>query len=222
MPGALHHAAQALLQRRKLALGVSLLQEIDLFFGEIQRRFNQHAQMDERIAKGVDFTGELACQGAAGAAGGGFGAGVNQVSHGLGLGQIHLVVQEGALGEFARARDTHAGQTGRACGRIGGQTRLNAARQQQLQHHRPAVGLQLQHVFTGVGMGGREVDRQPLVNHAAVGRAKCQVSGFTGLESAPAEGSNQRRNRRARGAHHAHCATPGRGGNGNNRVIFVS
>ena len=33
---------------------------------------------------------------------GGFGAGIDQVGHGLGLGQVELVVEEGALGEFTR------------------------------------------------------------------------------------------------------------------------
>ena len=43
---------------------------------------------------------------------------------------------------------------------------FEAARQQQLQHHRPAVRLQLQHVFAGVGVRRRKVDREALVDRA--------------------------------------------------------
>ena len=34
---------------------MSLLQEVDLFFGEIERRFDQRAQPDDALAQGVDL-----------------------------------------------------------------------------------------------------------------------------------------------------------------------
>ena len=204
-----------------MTLGVGLAQEVDLFLRKIQRGLNQHAQMHQGVAQGVNFARKLAGQGPAGAAGGGFRAGINQVSHRLGLGQIHLVVQESALGEFAGARNANARQPRRTRGRIACQTRFNAARQQQLQHHRPAMGLQFQHVFTRVGFWGREMDRQPLVDDAAIGGPKCQKCGFAGFQGTATEGGNQGRNCRARGAHHADRAAPRRSGNGNNWVIFA-
>jgi hypothetical protein len=55
---------------------------------------------------------------------------------------------------------------------VAGQRRLQAARQQQLQHHRAAMGLQLQHVFAGVAVRRRKVERQALVDGLAVGTRK--------------------------------------------------
>ena len=115
---------------------------------------------------------------AAGAARGGFGAGIDQVGDGLGLGQVDLVVEEGALGEFAGLGHPQADAPAPG---------LQAARQQQLQHHRPAMGLQFQHVLAGVGVGRREMDRQALVDGAAVGRAERQVGCFARFQRAAAE-----------------------------------
>ena len=135
----------------KLSAGAGLFQEVDLLFGEVQRRLDQHAQLDGARGQLVDLLRELARQRARGAARGGFGAGLDQVGHGLGLGKVDLVVEKGALGELARPRQPQA------------RLRLQAARQQQLQQHRAAVGLQLEHVFAGVAVRGRKVDRQATV-----------------------------------------------------------
>ncbi|MCY1238188.1 hypothetical protein D9M72_509130 [compost metagenome] len=54
------HAAKFSADGGKLAAGVGLLQEIDLFFGEVQRGFHQHAQVDDPIHKLADSVGELA------------------------------------------------------------------------------------------------------------------------------------------------------------------
>ena len=50
-----HHARQRGGDRGELAVGVGLLQEVDLFFGEIERRFDQRAQPDDALAQGVDL-----------------------------------------------------------------------------------------------------------------------------------------------------------------------
>ena len=52
---ALHHPGQRLLQAVQLALCVGLLQEVNLFLGEIERGLDQHAQVHQRVAQGVDF-----------------------------------------------------------------------------------------------------------------------------------------------------------------------
>ena len=140
LPGTLHHPAERLLQPLELALRIGLLQKIDLLFGKIERGLHQHAQLDQRIAQRMDLGRELPRQRPAGAAGGGLGVGVDQVGDRLGLRQVDLVVQESAFGEFARL--CHA--------QSDGGTSFDAARQQQLQHHRSAMGLQFQHVFAGV------------------------------------------------------------------------
>ena len=49
--------------------------------------------------------------------------------------------------------------------------------------------LQLQHVLTGVGVRGRKVNCQPLVNHAAIGSAKRQVASLARYQLASAQHS---------------------------------
>jgi hypothetical protein len=94
---ALHHGGQLRLQPFELAVGVGLLQEVDLFFGKVERGLDQHAQVDQRVAQRVDLARELARQRTRGAAGRGLGAGVDQVGDRLGLRQVDLAVEEGAL-----------------------------------------------------------------------------------------------------------------------------
>jgi hypothetical protein len=53
------------------------------------------------------------------------------------------------------------------------------------------MGLQLQHVFTGVAVGSREVQGQYMVNGCAVGIGNGQVCGFTRLEAAATQGLHQ-------------------------------
>jgi hypothetical protein len=122
---------------------------------------------------GLDLGREGAGQRTAGRAGGRLGAGVDQVGHRLGLGQVELVVEEGALGELAGLGQAQAGQA-RLAGVGALQRRLQAARQQQLQHHRAAVGLQFQHVFAGVAVRRGKVQRQPVVDGRAIGIAPCR------------------------------------------------
>ena len=95
-----------------------------------------------------------------------------------------------------------------------GRAGLQAARQQQLQHHRPAVRLQLQHVLAGVGMRRREVDGQALVDGRAVGGAEGQVGRFARLEGAAADRVDHRLHRARRHAHDTHRAAAGGGGDG--------
>ena len=45
------HRRHPLLQAKQLASSVGLLQKVDLFFGKVQCRLHQHAQVDQRIAQ---------------------------------------------------------------------------------------------------------------------------------------------------------------------------
>ena len=178
--GAGQHLGQLALQGVQLAPGIGFLQKVDLFFGEVQRRLNQHAQVDQGIAQHGDFLRERARQRTAGAAGGHGGAGIDQVGNGLGLGQVDFVVEEGPLGKFARLGQAQMGQHGQALG--GHRLRhFQAALQQQLQHDRAAVGLQLQHVFAGVAVRAGEEQRQAVVQGLALAIVKRQVMGLPGL-----------------------------------------
>ncbi len=62
------------------------------------------------------------------------GAGVDQVGNRLGLCQVDLVVKKGSFSKFAG--QAQSCQHGLAVG-ISGLSCFQAARQQQLQHHRP-------------------------------------------------------------------------------------
>ncbi len=62
---------------------------------------------------------------------------------------------------------------------------FEAARQQQLQHHRPAVRLQLQHVFAGVGVRRGKVDRQALVDRAAAASRNGRKVAWRGTSGRP-------------------------------------
>jgi hypothetical protein len=85
------------------------------------------------------------------------------------------------LRELARLRQPQTRQ--KRPGLLGVRLRCGsqAARQQQLQHHRPAVGLQLQHVFTGERVGCWEKNSQALVNGLAGRVEKRQVGGLARL-----------------------------------------
>ena len=53
---------------------------------------------------------------------------------------------------------------------------VQAAREQQLQHDRAAMGLQFQHMLAGIGMRAGEEQCKALVNRFALGVEKGQVS----------------------------------------------
>src|SRR3546814_5850591 len=75
---------------------------------------------------------------------------LDQVGDGLGLGQVELAAQEGALAELAWPRAARA-------------QRL-ATFDQLLQHRAAAVGLQLDHVFAGVAGRRAEIQRDAVVD----------------------------------------------------------
>ena len=87
-------------------------------------------------ASGVDLARERAVERARRRARRGFGARVDQVGHRLGLGQVELVVEEGALGELAGLGEAQAAAGAPRRMRVGLGRGLEAAREQQLQHDR--------------------------------------------------------------------------------------
>ena len=85
-------------------------------------------------------------------------AGIDQVGHAFGLRQVELAVEERALRELPGLREPRP--------------ELDAAREQQAQHRRSAVAVQLQHVLAGVGARRREVQREALVERLAARAAE--------------------------------------------------
>ncbi|NYH17813.1 hypothetical protein GGD41_005041 [Paraburkholderia bryophila] len=144
---------------------------------------------------------------------GGFGAGLDQIGDGFGLRQVELVVEESAAREFARLRET---QAERAAG-------LDAALQHELQHDRTAVALQFDHVFAGVRMRRRKVERDAAVEHVAAAVEERHVARVTRCKRLTGERLHQRLSRRfsraaERDPHDADAASTGRGGNGDNGI----
>ena len=219
--GALHHAGQRGLQAQQLAAGIGLLQKVDVFFGEIQRRFDQHAQMDQLRQQRIDGLREFARHGARRRARRRLSAGVDQVGNGFGLGQIDLVVQKCPLCELSRLGDPQLGQARHAGERIERSACFQAAGQQQLQNDRAAMRLQLQHVFARIGMRRRKINRQALVNHLTLRITKGQVAGLAGGQAAAADGGDHWRNVLAGNAHNTDRSAARRRRNGNNRVVMT-
>lgn len=137
-----------------------------------------------------------------GRARGGLGAGLDQVGDGFGLGQVQLVVEEGAARELAGLGHAQADAV------AGPQ----AARQQQLHHHRAAVALQLEHILAGVGMRRRKPQRDAPINGRAIGVEKGEVGCLARRQEAPAHGLHHGAHIRAGHPHDADAAAPGRRG----------
>ncbi len=168
--GALPGFAANLVQRphdgvkipRYLAVG----EKIDLFIREVDGRFHIDAQADQALHQLLDFVGELPLQGVHGTAGGLLAGGFDEVGDGFGLGQIQLVIHEGALAELAGA--------GRAQ-----PLDLQDAAHQHVHDDRAAVALQLQHVFAGEAVGGLEQQGDALIQHFALLIPERQIFGVT-------------------------------------------
>jgi hypothetical protein len=130
------------LQAFQAAEGIGRLEEVDVFFGKIQRCLDQHAQVDQFFVQFANGPRELALQRTHRRTGGAGRRGVDQVGNRFGLGQIHLAVEEGTAAEFAGF-----GQPG---------TEIEAAGEQHLHDDRAAVALQFEDIFAGKGMRDRE------------------------------------------------------------------
>ena len=98
--------------------------------------------------------------------------GFDQVGHGLGLRQVHAVVQISALREFARARRTQTD----------GLARLKTALENHLLQSRSPMSLNLENVLARVGGRRLKVKHDRAVDQCAVGFAHGQKIGVTRLE----------------------------------------
>ena len=206
---ALRRLAEHVLQRRddpgELAACIRFFEEVDFFFREVERGFDQHAQIGGLVDQRVHDVRERAGERLRRRLGGSFGGRVDQVGHRLGLGQVELVVQKSAAREFARF-----GQA-----QIHAASRFQHATQQHLQHDRTAVALQFEHVFTGVRMRTGEVQGQAFVDDVAVARLERDIGRVARRElHAGEQGIDQAAERLAGGAHDADTAAPWCGGDG--------
>ena len=147
------HAVEVLAHRLEALGELAVGEEIDLLLGKVDGRLHVGAQLDHRLGEPAHHGGELPLQRAHGRARRLARAGIDQVGDGLGLGQIELVVEEGALRELA--------------GQGAARAELQRARDEGLDHERAAVAVQLEHVLAGVGVRGREEEREPRIDRLA-------------------------------------------------------
>ena len=125
-----------LLHALDLVCDIARTEEIEILFGEVENGLDEHSQVNELIAAHADLAREFADQAPRGGANARRCRGADEVGDSLGLGEVDLVVQKGALGELAGLGKTRA--------------QIEAASQDQREHSRAAMPLQLQDVFTGV------------------------------------------------------------------------
>ena len=172
--GGVEETPQGVVDARQAPGSVGFLQEVDFFFGEVEGGLDQHAQGEQLFGQIVNLPREDALKRSGGGSCGLLGAGFDEVGDGFGLHEVELVVQEGAFGELAGLGQADAE----------GSTHLQHAAQQDLLDDGAAVALQLQDVFAGVGMGGREPERQAVVDGLGIGRQKGAIGGLAGDEAA--------------------------------------
>ena len=138
--------------------------------GKVDGRLHVHAERRHLLVEPEDRGGELAGQGPVRGPGRGAGTRVDEIRHRFGLQQVQLVVEEGPLGELAGTRQPGA--------------EPDDPRHQHVQQHRTAVGVQLEHVLAGEGMGRGKEQREAGIERLAVRVAKTVERGDARLRAA--------------------------------------
>ncbi len=204
----------------KAAARVGALEEVDLLVREVERGLDQCAQFDDSLGQCIDLARERATERAGGRARRGLGAGIDQVGDGFGLRQVEFAVEERALRELAWLRQAQMRQSRALRGGFDFGAGLETARQQQLQYHRSAMGLQLEDVFAGIRTRRREVERQTAVDGLAPGVAQHGQMRRAWREAAAGKRFDQAFEATPRHAHDAHRAAARRGGDRDDRVLW--
>ena len=207
----LKHFLQRALNRGQLTSRIGFFKKIDFFFRKIQRRLDQHTQVYHLLDQRMNHFGKSPRQGLRRRFRRRFGRCLDQIRYRFGLRQIELVVQKSALGKFSRLRQAQTGIF----------TRFQATFQQHLHHHRAAMALQFEYIFTGIRLRCLKIKRDALINEAAVRLRKWQIAGIPWFKLRCAkQGLDYRCQVLARDAHHAYAAPPrGRGDSGNGRTV---
>ena len=122
--------------------GIVPMQRVDFFLRKIEHRFGKRAQLGEPGHEAGNHRGEFAAQRAQRRARRLPARGVDQVGDRLGLRQVESAVEKRAPREFAGLGQPRAGIEHRS--------------EHRLHHHRPAMPLELEDGFAGVGMRRRE------------------------------------------------------------------
>ncbi len=174
---AAHCARTAASRVEQLGVG----EKIDLVGGKIDRGLDVGAQLRQRLIERAHARREFALERSQRGARGRFAAGVDEIGDRLGLRQVQLVVQVGALRELTRLRAAR--------------TELERRARSALDQQRAAVAVQFEHGLAGVGMRRREIQRQPFIERCAVGAQETRA-----LRVARLAAAGRATPRRSRGA----------------------
>ena len=116
---------------------------------EIQHGFDVGGDGEPILIDGTDLASEGIFEEGGGHAGGAFGAGMDEVEDGFGLGEVELAEEEGALGEFAGFGLPGAGAEEGVEDAVGGL--------------RATVAVDFDGIFAGIGMGGAEKKHEGVI-----------------------------------------------------------
>ena len=180
-------------------------ERLDRFVDEVDRRFHMDPQAQQGRRDRFDALRERAFQRAPRRPRRAQVGGRDQVGDRLGLDQVELAVEEGALAELAgpgRARAEFA-----------------AALDQPAQQHRAAMRLQLGHVLAGETVRARERQGDAVVDGLAGGIGEQCAGGAPGKQCAAADRLGDRQRTRAGQADDADAAGARRGGDRRDRVV---
>ncbi|CWP39028.1 Uncharacterised protein [Neisseria meningitidis] len=128
---------------------------------------------------------------------------VNQIRHAFRLCQVQFVVQKRTLRKLARFGKARA--------------QFQTAVQQHIHHHRPAVSLKLDDIFTRKTCRCGKKQQKPAVDCLSVRVRKISIGCGTRLGRFPAQSLRHRQQVFPRYAYHAHAAAPWCGSDCRNR-----
>jgi len=117
-----------------------LRSDVDVVFAEVDAGFEKGDEFDEGLLERSNAAAECTAHLAGGLTGLGECLGFDEVANGLGLGEVELAGEEGALGEFAGVGEASAEGKG--------------ATKEKVEDDRRAVGGDFNEVVAGVGVGG--------------------------------------------------------------------
>ena len=192
--------AQGLEATHELRFG----EKVDLLLGKVDRRFHVRADVHQLIDVPAQPLRKGALERTHRAPGRLLGSTLDQVGDRLRLGQVEPPVQEGALAELSGPRHPRPG--------------AQRAVEHHAGHHRPAVSLQLDGVFPGIGTGSGLVQREPPVHALALRVAKGAKARGVGRRQAPDHAPRNPARLRAGKANDPDPAPPRRRGHRRDRV----
>ncbi|GBH14057.1 L-lysine 2,3-aminomutase [Pseudomonas syringae pv. actinidiae] len=126
-------------------------EKVDFLFRKVDGSFDVNTQADQFLGQVIHTQGKNTLQRAQRIACCLCRTCLDQVSNGLGLSKIELVIEKRTLAEFTRTRQAAA--------------QLQAALQQHIQNDRPTMTLKFQHVLASERVWPGEIQRNAFIEH---------------------------------------------------------